>query len=420
MKLYVPVALGAMKRASTDYGDPWQIIYVFDKDPNTNVVCEGYSKAFQYLSELTAWEGDISVISVNGVMGKQEVGHMWNVVRMEDGNNYIADLTNIDEEDGSPAVGSDGSLFLTGYITQKVEDGRQTGYGIETKEGTLSYTYDKPDTLTLFTAEQTTLCDHDYDYKKDFNADTVKVEGGTEDRVYNGKAQTQTIVVHDGDELLAEGFDYTVIYTSNVNAGKAKVTIKGRGLYCGEVVRTFNIAQAGNTLTASSITRTYGTADRTIAIGAKALGGTITYTSNNAKIKVDKKGNVTIPAKFAGGAKITITAGDKNYKTVTKSIYVAVPTATALSPLTGSGAGKITVTWNKNTSASGYQVRYSTSMPFVNYKTIVIPSGSTVSKQISGLKKGTKYYVRVRCYKEVNGRKYYSAWSNWRATTIKQ
>lgn len=30
-----------------NYGDPWQMINVFDEDPSTNVVCEGYSKAFQ-------------------------------------------------------------------------------------------------------------------------------------------------------------------------------------------------------------------------------------------------------------------------------------------------------------------------------------------------------------------------------------
>ena len=32
-----------------EYGDPWQLIYVFDGDDSTNVVCEGYSKAFQYI-----------------------------------------------------------------------------------------------------------------------------------------------------------------------------------------------------------------------------------------------------------------------------------------------------------------------------------------------------------------------------------
>ena len=40
----------------TPYGDPWQMIYVFDGDPDTKVVCEGYSKAFQYLFDISSFQ----------------------------------------------------------------------------------------------------------------------------------------------------------------------------------------------------------------------------------------------------------------------------------------------------------------------------------------------------------------------------
>ncbi|MBR2555639.1 MAG: hypothetical protein IKE94_12325, partial [Aeriscardovia sp.] len=38
------------------YGEnnPWEIIYVFDNDPTTKVVCEGYAKSFKYLADLTS------------------------------------------------------------------------------------------------------------------------------------------------------------------------------------------------------------------------------------------------------------------------------------------------------------------------------------------------------------------------------
>lgn len=39
---------------NTPYGDPWQLVWVFDNDNSTDVVCEGYSKAFQYLCDLAA------------------------------------------------------------------------------------------------------------------------------------------------------------------------------------------------------------------------------------------------------------------------------------------------------------------------------------------------------------------------------
>ncbi|MBQ6527193.1 MAG: hypothetical protein IJI38_01585, partial [Clostridia bacterium] len=65
------------------YGNPWQLIWVFDGDDSTNVVCEGYAKAFQFLCDLTDFEEGTSCFTVTGSMsgGTGEGGHMWNVVR---------------------------------------------------------------------------------------------------------------------------------------------------------------------------------------------------------------------------------------------------------------------------------------------------------------------------------------------------
>jgi len=90
------------------YGDPWQLTYVFDGDPATNVVCEGYAKAFKYLCDLSEFDGDVVCYIVTGTMGGG--AHMWNVVRMGDGKNYLADVTNCD----SGATGAGGRLFLAG------------------------------------------------------------------------------------------------------------------------------------------------------------------------------------------------------------------------------------------------------------------------------------------------------------------
>ncbi len=96
--------------------DAWQLISVFDKDPNTNVVCEGYSKAFQYLYNRSEFSGEAqSCMLVSGhIVGKNaNENHMWNIVRLN-GVNLIADLTNSDKG----MAGEYGGLFLSNVVTK--------------------------------------------------------------------------------------------------------------------------------------------------------------------------------------------------------------------------------------------------------------------------------------------------------------
>ena len=155
---------------------PWALIYVFDEDPDTNVVCEGYSEAYQYLASLTDFDsGRVCVYSVKGTMdgGTGAGPHKWNIVRMNDGLNYIADITNSDE--GS--IGSDGKLFLTGmsgspyeyYVKEweereEIVDNGDGSYSIYTyPAGSIVYEYDN-DTTSIFSEEELTLSANDYVY----------------------------------------------------------------------------------------------------------------------------------------------------------------------------------------------------------------------------------------------------------------
>ena len=97
------------------YGDPWQLIYVFNGDPDTNVVCEGYAKAFQYLCDLTFQnqEGRPSSALVSGKMDGGD--HMWNVVAIG-GRNYLVDVTNCD----TGSIGAPDQLFLCGAAENEV------------------------------------------------------------------------------------------------------------------------------------------------------------------------------------------------------------------------------------------------------------------------------------------------------------
>lgn len=71
----------------------------------------------------------------------------------------------------------------------------------------------------------------------------------------------------------------------------------------------------------------------------------------------------------------------------------------------------VTAKWSKGKGAvSGYQIKCSRNKNMSGAKTVTAGK-STTSKKITGLKSGTKYYVQVRAYKNVNGKKLYSAWS---------
>ena len=82
---------------------------------------------------------------------------------------------------------------------------------------------------------------------------------------------------------------------------------------------------------------------------------------------------------------------------------------------------KIVVKWKKNTAGNGYQIQYSTSKKFAKgNKTKTISKNKTTSYTIKKLKKKKTYYVRIRTYKKVSGKTYYSGWSSVKKTTIKK
>lgn len=89
------------------------------------------------------------------------------------------------------------------------------------------------------------------------------------------------------------------------------------------------------------------------------------------------------------------------------------PKKTSISKIKAQKKG-FKVTWKKVSNAKGYQVKYSTSKKFTKKtsKTATVKKATTTSKTVKDLKKKKTYYVKVRSYKTVNGKKVYSDWSN--------
>ena len=187
---------------STPYGNPWQLIWVFDGDPDTNVVCEGYAKAFQYLCDMTAFDSPlVQSRLVTGYMsgGTGEGSHMWNVVTMHNGGNYLADVTNCDEG----TVGYADLLFLQIPESGSADD----GYVFPCEGSSMYFAYD-PETMDLYDLAELELTFEGYVppvvFRSDFAipAGTVRIE----EEAFAGAGMTAVRCPEGLEEIGARAF----------------------------------------------------------------------------------------------------------------------------------------------------------------------------------------------------------------------
>lgn len=128
--------------------------------------------------------------------------------------------------------------------------------------------------------------------------------------------------------------------------------------------------------------------------------------NSGSEYKVSYSGN-----KSVGTAKIKIT-GTGNYNgTITKTFNIN-PKGRSLKSVK-KGKKSFKATWKKSskTWTTGYQVQYSTSKKFKKAKTATVKSYKKTKVTVKKLKKRKTYYVHMRTYKTVKGKKYYSGWS---------
>lgn len=170
------------------------------------------------------------------------------------------------------------------------------------------------------------------------------------------------------------------------------------------------------TVAKTSVTKAFG--DKAFSLGAKITvgDGALTYKSSDEKVaKPDAKGNVSVTG--IGTCAITITAsGTANYNQKAVNVTVTVNPGKAKVKALKPGKKQLKVTWNKDTKATGYEVQCCLNKKFKSgVKKANIKKAKTTTTTFKKLKKGKKYYVRIRAYKtvKVNGKstKLTGAWS---------
>lgn len=76
------------------------------------------------------------------------------------------------------------------------------------------------------------------------------------------------------------------------------------------------------------------------------------------------------------------------------------------------------IKWKKIKDASGYQIQYAKSKKFSGKKTVNVGK-TTVKKTIKKISSKRRYYVRMRAYKTVAGKKKYGSWSKVKSVKVK-
>ncbi|MGN0522350.1 MAG: fibronectin type III domain-containing protein [Eubacterium sp.] len=228
----------------------------------------------------------------------------------------------------------------------------------------------------------------------------------------DGTAYTTNVTLKEHTKHTLEVWTFPAYYDANDASERydgGKISFCACGYYTEDATYYYP-----KTITLSTKTYTYNGKKKTPKVTVKDRKGNVISSSN---YKVTYKNN-TKP----GQATVTVTFNGVKYEGTMTTTFTIKPKKQTLSSVKSNKSKQITVKWKKDSNVSGYQVQYSTSSKFTSgtRKTITISKNTTTSKTISKLKSNKKYYVRVRAYKTIDGKKVYGAWSTVKSVTTKK
>lgn len=249
---------------------------------------------------------------------------------------------------------------------------------------------------------------------------------------YDGKTKTPMITVTDSSGKVIDPKHYTVSMPEERSAvGKYTCTIQFKGnYYTGTKTAVFTIIPKTTGITSvqnatsgvlikwnpnsqASGYKIYRSEDGVSFKAIKTIRDNITLSYTDTGANENGKKYVYKIYAYNDATGTTITSPASSLKAVYR---ISRPAFTTVTP----GTGKIALRWDKIAKTSGYEIQYATDSAFKTGKnSIVLESGSAYGKTITGLVSGKKYYIRIRAYREVSGRIYYSTWSSTKYATVK-
>ncbi len=148
------------------------------------------------------------------------------------------------------------------------------------------------------------------------------------------------------------------------------------------------------------------------------------YTGKQIKLAVTSKLKKNTDYTVSYGKNVS--TGEGTVKITGKGKYTGsftlrfniVPKKESLSSVSAISKG-FTAKWKADSQATGYQIGYSTDSKFSKSSKVSVSDKNKTSATVNNLTKGKKYYVRMRAYKNINGKNYYGAWSAVKSVTAK-
>ena len=221
--------------------------------------------------------------------------------------------------------------------------------------------------------------------------------GGTSDAIYLSESASGTIkgnrltrVGKQGIRLTSDS-GYNVISRNSILAPAAGGTQKGIALSAGSTKTLVTQNTIKNAAIGVYVTGHSGssvTCNR--IIGSGTAGIYLTGSAKNIRLSYNNMGVKGLKAASKATKKVLTLTRPK-----------------AMSPLPGT----LSVSWKKIVSASGYQIQYARVKSFKGARVVMVPSRGTVKQALKGLRRRTRFFVRIRAYRQINGIKYYTGWS---------
>ncbi len=276
-----------------------------------------------------------------------------------------------------------------------------TGSGNFTGSKTVNFTI-KP--MDISKAEVTAVV-----ASKKYTGSAITLTGSDITLTYNSKALT----IDTDYAIDANGYKNNTAVAKSTDTLAPTATLTGKGNFEGTKTVTFSIVNDKN-LADCDVEVEYekmSYKDGDECLPEVWVYDGVTELIEDLDYELEYVDNIKV-----GKATIIVTGKGDYAGTSTTATFKIGPKKVSLKSA-AAGKKSATIKWKKISNADGYQIQLCQDEDFDGtIKKVDVTSKSTVSKVVKSLKKGKRYYVRVRSYKYVNGTKYFGFFSSVKRT----